>query len=219
MNIKIYKIVNDINNKIYVGKTSLTIEERFKQHKKDSTRERNEKRPLYNAMNKYGIEHFHIELIEECDWEESDEKEKYWIQCYNSYKNGYNATLGGDGKILYDYEEIEYLLKNNYLVNEICEKIGCSYSTVRNISKASKIPLVTKDNKLKQKMLSSKRKVAQYDLKGNFIQIFESYSDASKWLLKENKIKSLNSGVRSHIGEAAKGKRKTAYKYIWKDII
>lgn len=218
MDIKIYKIVNDINDKIYVGKTSLTIEERFKQHKRDSAKEKIEKRPLYNAMKKYGIEHFHIELIEECNWKESDKREKYWIKYYDSYKNGYNATLGGDGKILYDYEEIEFLLKERNTTKEICEKIGCSTDIVYNISKISNIPLTIKDNELKQKMLSSKRKVAQYDLNGKFIQIFESYNDAGKWLLKENKIKNLNSGVRSHIGEAAKGKRKTAYKYIWKNI-
>ena len=59
----IYKIINDINDKIYVGKTDFSIEKRFKEHCADAFRERNEKRPLYAAMRKYGIEHFHIELI------------------------------------------------------------------------------------------------------------------------------------------------------------
>lgn len=62
-------------------------------------------------MNKYGPEHFHIELIEETD--NPEERERYWIQYYGSYHNGYNATLGGDGKswlelpeeqIIYDYK-------------------------------------------------------------------------------------------------------------------
>ena len=57
----IYKITNDINNKVYVGKTNLTIEKRFREHCTDSKKFTIEKRPLYNAMNKYGIEHFHIE--------------------------------------------------------------------------------------------------------------------------------------------------------------
>ena len=61
----IYQITNDVNQKIYIGKTENSIEKRFKEHCWDASRERNEKRPLYNAMRKYGVEHFHIELIEE----------------------------------------------------------------------------------------------------------------------------------------------------------
>lgn len=74
----IYIIRNNINDKVYIGKTLLpTIEERFKEHIKDSKRERCEKRPLYNAINKYGEEHFYIELIEECSADVLSEREKY----------------------------------------------------------------------------------------------------------------------------------------------
>jgi hypothetical protein len=49
-------------------------------------------------MNKYGNEHFHIEEVEECPLEILSEREKYWIKYFFSYENGYNATMGGDGK-------------------------------------------------------------------------------------------------------------------------
>ena len=52
---KIYKIVNDINNKVYIGKTSRSLEERFAEHCRTSKLEGKEKRPLYAAMHKYGI--------------------------------------------------------------------------------------------------------------------------------------------------------------------
>jgi len=56
-------------------------------------------------MRKYGIEHFHIELIEETD--NPEEREIYWIKQYNSYGSaGYNATLGGDGKKYIDRDEV-----------------------------------------------------------------------------------------------------------------
>ena len=97
----IYKITNLINNKVYIGKTLETLETRWKQHKKDSTRFLN--RPLYRAMNKYGIENFIIEIIETPMLEVLSERECYWIEYYNSFHFGYNATKGGDGKILYDY--------------------------------------------------------------------------------------------------------------------
>ena len=63
----IYKITNLINGKIYVGKTSNTIEERWHEHIHDSTKEKCEKRPLYDAFNKYGISNFQIEQIEEIE--------------------------------------------------------------------------------------------------------------------------------------------------------
>ena len=53
-------------------------------------------------MNKYGIEHFHIEIIEEID--NPEEREIYWINVKDTYTYGYNATLGGDGKTFIDRE-------------------------------------------------------------------------------------------------------------------
>jgi hypothetical protein len=54
-------------------------------------------------MKKYGKEHFFIELIEECPIEKLNEREQYWIAKKDTYHNGYNATIGGDGKRLIDY--------------------------------------------------------------------------------------------------------------------
>ena len=62
----IYKITNQINGKLYIGKTNRTIQERFKEHCRDYLKRGNEKRPLYSAMKKYGIRNFSIESIEEC---------------------------------------------------------------------------------------------------------------------------------------------------------
>lgn len=73
----IYKIYNDINEKVYIGKTNYSIQKRFQEHCRDSKKDKDERRPLYNAMNKYGIEHFFIEEIEECSIEDSGNREKY----------------------------------------------------------------------------------------------------------------------------------------------
>lgn len=101
----IYKITNDINFLIYIGKTERNIEERFKEHCREYRKKRCEKRPLYAAMKKYGTEHFHVELVEETD--SPEEREQYWIRFYNCYgSTGYNATIGGDSKRYIDYEEI-----------------------------------------------------------------------------------------------------------------
>ena len=93
----IYKITNNVNDKVYIGQTSKTIEERFKKHLSLAKRKVN--RYLYDAMNYYGFENFSVELVEECECSQLDQKEKYWIAYYksNDKKHGYNMTEGGGG--------------------------------------------------------------------------------------------------------------------------
>lgn len=208
METNIYKIVNDINNKVYVGKTRFSIEKRFKEHIEDSKRREEEKRPLYNAINKYGAEHFSIFLIEQCDSKIENEREQYWIGYYRGYEEGYNATRGGEGKALYDFNLIKDLLLQGRSTKQIIEEIGCCKDTVHKIAKMYNIQISN---------VIPKNKVDQYEITGEYIQSFDSYAEAARWLYENNKIPTLNSGVRSHISEACKGKRKTAYKYIWKD--
>lgn len=69
----VYKITNDINDKIYIGQTTETLEQRFARHcgyqLKDDTY-------LHRAMSKYGIQHFSIKLVETCrDQDELDQCE------------------------------------------------------------------------------------------------------------------------------------------------
>ena len=82
----IYKIVNNINGHFYIGKTSKTIKERFERHKVNSRY--NKQTHLYRAFNKYGIDNFSVELIED------SMREEYWIE---KLKPHYNMTEGGDG--------------------------------------------------------------------------------------------------------------------------
>lgn len=71
----IYKITNKINNKVYIGKTNNSIQQRFKEHIRDSKKHSN--RPLYRAFNKYGIDNFTISMVEECNPEVAAEREIY----------------------------------------------------------------------------------------------------------------------------------------------
>lgn len=108
----IYKITNEINAKIYIGKTEyVNPEKRWKEHLREYKKARCEKRPLYSTMNKHGVEHFRFEVIEETDNpEETCKREQYWINELRTYVwfkdcNGYNATLGGDGKCYLNIDE------------------------------------------------------------------------------------------------------------------
>ena len=93
--IGIYKITNNINNHCYIGQ-SIHIEKRWQEHQTKYNWEREFKKPLYLAFQKYGLENFSFEVIEECQPSQLDIKEKYWIDYYNSYQNGYNMTCGGE---------------------------------------------------------------------------------------------------------------------------
>ena len=93
----IYKIVNQISGKVYVGKTSCSLERRMKGHITNA--EKHENRHLYDAMNHYGYSNFIIEPIEEVgNDQEANERERFWIKNLNTISPiGYNMTEGGDG--------------------------------------------------------------------------------------------------------------------------
>lgn len=208
----IYKITNLINGTLYIGKTVDTIKERWNQHKSESCKERAKNRPLYRAINKYGIENFTIEVIEEVDIKELSKREIYWIGYYDTYNNGYNATLGGDGAILYDYNLIIDLIQQNCRTEEICSILGCCPDVVRMVAKRNNLSIARKPDCIK-----NGQKVMQFDKKGNYIQSFPSYAAAAQWLEDNGYVSGHLNGVRSHIGDVCKGKRKTAYKFVWKD--
>lgn len=94
--IGIYKIVNKINGKIYIGQSN-DIERRWREHLccycNPNVTDYNSKK--YRAFRKYGIENFELQIIEEVSKEKLNEREIYWIQFYNSVKKGYNLAYGG----------------------------------------------------------------------------------------------------------------------------
>lgn len=206
----VYKITNDINDKIYVGKTMFSIQERFNQHINDSKRDRNKNRPLYRAIRKYGSEHFTVSLIEEVNSPLAAEfSEVYWIEYYDSYKHGYNATKGGDGKSYLDYDYIYQIWKENdecsmavladklgmegkegYLSRIIKVKGGTlkapGYWTMRNLGN----PVVQIDKR-------THKRIAEY----------ESARCAGRTLTGKNGT--------FHIEEVCNGKRHTALGYLW----
>ena len=90
----IYKITNRITNQCYIGQ-SVDIALRFKNHIKSGLGiDNSPTNKLYNAMLEYGILNFSFELLEECQRGLLNEKERYWIDMYNSNNVGYNSTLG-----------------------------------------------------------------------------------------------------------------------------
>ena len=91
----IYKITNCINEKSYIGKTTITLEHRLKKHKESALTKDTK---FYRAVRKYGWENFRIEVLQDnIPDSKINERERYWISYYNTFKEGYNSTIGGDG--------------------------------------------------------------------------------------------------------------------------
>lgn len=95
--IGIYGIQNKINAHIYVGKTGMNFGDRWDSHKSLLRNNKHFNQYLQNAWNKYGEENFEFVVIEDCNIEELDEKEQYYIKLYRDQKLSYNLADGGEG--------------------------------------------------------------------------------------------------------------------------
>ena len=197
----IYKITNNVNEKVYIGKTLKTVSERWAEHQKDYLRREYEHRPLYSAMKKYGLSCFTIEQIEECSAQELNDRETYWIEFYGSFKYGYNATKGGDGRHYLDYDLIYRTFLSCGNIAKTAKILGYDKDTV------SKVVKMNGDHIVRGGELARKP-VARLDKKtGEILEVLESTRAAdSKY----------NTG--KHVAEVCNGKRKSAGGFGWKFI-
>lgn len=203
--VNIYKISNKLNGKAYVGKTHLSIEERFKEHVKDSKKRRCENRPLYRAFNKYGIHNFKLELIDTVPLEDENKAEIHYIKYFDTYNNGYNATIGGDGKTYIDRQKIVDLWDKGLTITKIAETLGIDRQYTSKLLKRNS-NVDSKDIK-KRAIKKESKAVMQLDKAGNLIKIHPSITKAMQSLGKER-----NDGKISLV---CRGKRKTAYGFKW----
>lgn len=200
----IYKIINDINNKVYIGQTRLTLAERWRSHKYYS---KTENYPLYKAIRKYGIDKFHMIVIEECSDELLDEREIYWIEKYGSFGKGYNATKGGEGRCLYTESEIRGLWDKGYAIYQISKMLHADKASIRSRLKTYKPFIEQRKQRYSETLRKRNSKaVKQYTLDGEYITTFSSMAEAEK-----------QTGVnKSTITLACQGKCKTAKGFQWR---
>ena len=108
----IYKITNTINGKSYIGQTIQNVKERFYQHCATKCSKAVSNMAIHRAIKKYGKSNFTVEVIEEIDSANLNDRERYWIKYYNSYNNGYNSTKGGqDGCKFFKDLDVESIIK------------------------------------------------------------------------------------------------------------
>lgn len=195
----IYKITNNINNKVYIGKTEGDIGLRWQQHIYNMSY--GIQYHLYNAMRKYGLENFSFEILEsDLSKDELSQKEIEYIKLYNSLENGYNMTIGGDGVTQYSHQDI----KNKYIelndINKTASFFKCSDATVRRVLKEFNIYTNFNNNDIA-------KAVNQYHLtKDILLNKYSSIGQAAKAV----------GGHVSGITQACEKKVSQAYGYRWK---
>lgn len=176
----IYKITNLINNKVYIGQTKQYYLDRWSQHKSHAkTGLSNHK--LARALRKYGEENFIIEIVEQCSYEELDEKETYWIEYYDSIKNGYNILTGGQkNRLFYELENQQDIIDYYYECHnqqKTCEHFNITDYKLRQLLTKNNLPT---DKTNYGKHTKEAIKIVELD------KIFESGVDCAKFFIENN---------------------------------
>ena len=228
--VDIYIITNLINGKQYVGQSVNGYKERFRTHcfyekgYKDTIPTRIDK-----AIKKYGKDNFKVELLEQVPYCERNEKEQYYISKYDTYRNGYNATLGGDfnpmfnEKIRQRHKEICASEEHRERSRKAAIKLFSENEEVhRKITEGNKRAWKNYDTEKRNQILrgfneynnSKKQKVACVDDQDNIIKVFESASNACRFTGREsgeagNLLKACDKYIKS-------GKRRVKlFGYYW----
>lgn len=201
----IYKIQNKVNNKVYIGQTVKSAEQRFNQHKHNFDKPYFSQLAIYKAFKKYGIDNFTFEEIEKVPDQLLDEREKYWIQYYDSYINGYNLTLGGRSVQLYDWDisEIISLYHQYKSARKVAKIIGCDHNTIDRLLNAEGVHRYT---------IADQRSKAIILEKNDQKNCFASTTEAARWLIDNEFTKcKTQTYVRQYVADYAAQRRKGTY--------
>ena len=193
----IYKATNKINGKSYIGFDSNWPSRKYKHKSRSATGQQ----ALYCSIRKYGWDNFEwIVIYQSKDAKHTlNEIEPFFIREYNSYKNGYNMTIGGDGSIGYKHsdEMKKYLSEQKTGIKNPMFKKVVSEETKRKLSN------LNKGRKFSEESLSTWGKLYLItDPNGSQFKI----KNLNKFCRENN----LDSG---HMVAIAKGDRKTHKKY------
>lgn len=219
---EVYIITNKVNGKQYVGKTNRITAKRMQEHFSNIYKTETESRPLYRAFKKYGIESFIYEVIEtNLSPQEAELKEINMIYELDTFNNGYNATIGGDGKTykLVNEEEVAYIIdlyvrKNKTLV-EIAKIMNSCQETISTRLKENGIRVLTaREKNIKNSVFNDQ--MFMFDRLGKIV--FQGTGlEVVDFLIKNEYTKTTNKdSVRTSILRVLKGTRQTYLKHTFR---
>lgn len=206
----IYKATNVATGEVYVGATTISLQERINDHYNKATKNYGHK--FQNAIREYGFESFIWEQIDTgINTDELALKEKYYIQKFDSFNNGYNSDRGGGfKKTIYQYNLTGELESTFQSLEEASKSSSISEESISHACvgdrKTSNGFYWTYTCTFNLKEDIRKKKVVQYDFEGKTLNVFDSIIEASK----QTEIN------KSSIAKCCRGERKKAGNFIWK---
>lgn len=217
----IYKITNKVNGKMYIGQTKTSIEERMRKHYSDAKWEKGVT-GVDAAIRKYGEDNFQVDIICECDNEELNDLEVFYIEKYDTFNTpkGYNLTPGGQSgysglnlnsnDVIQKYQELGY-------VNKTAEFFGCSEKAISKVLHQNNIEII-KHFPTCGKIENILGKGKQFKDGDNVKPVriieldktFSSLKECSQWLIDNgySKAKSMEM-ARKSLSRCLTGERKT----------
>lgn len=189
----IYKIVNKLNGKIYIG-SAVNLSNRKSSHFSKLRKNKHFNNHLQNSFNKYGKDNFEFIILEECNVENLIEREQYYI---DNFKPQYNKRIIAESNIGCKRTKKQIEASRQFMKNLKRDKEWNS-----NISKGLK----EKGHKPTAEALRlswevTRKKVAQYSKEGVFLNKYDSIHSAARSLnLSFQNISSVCNGIRKSTG-------------------
>lgn len=207
----IYSIKNTFNNNIYIGQ-SINIYKRWQEHKRQLLKNEHKNKILQKDYDNFGLDYFEFNIVEITEKCNLNDREVHWINKFNSFKNGYNMTEGGDINPM-TYEPIRESVINkikgnkNWLgkhhTKETKEKMSKS-AIGRKMSKESKIKL---SNTRKSLNLGGSKGVEIFQIDINTNEIVGSFKSISQAEIY------FSGKITGNISRSMRNKNGTAYGY------
>lgn len=218
--IGIYKITFIPKNIVYIGQ-SLDISTRLSQHRNKLSLNKHENSKLQNYYNKYWLDSFKFEIIEQCKENELTDREQYWIDYYGGIesKNTFNSRTAELKGHLSEHTKTLLSISHKGLLTgdknpskrlDVRKKISNKLRGRKNPMKTYELRLKMSKTRKEKGIAKGKNNpkafsVLQYDLNMNFIAEYETCKEAS---------------VKTHthftsISAVVNGKRKKANNFIW----
>ena len=211
----IYVIKNTVNNKLYVGQTIFSIDLRFKQHivKAESGTTK-----LYRAIRELGVHNFYVELLEEVENTNLDERENYYIECYDTINNGYNSILNGEEQHnlikFYHIDKMLDNLYNDYINGMSFTDLSIKYDkSINSLNKLLRDIIGVRVDK-EQNLDFTVKEIEMYDYDFNPQGRFKSVRDAYRWLCQNSEFRIDLRNTYSYIKRAC-GCGSIAYGHRW----
>lgn len=207
----VYKVTNKKTGEAYIGATTKSIEERKSDHLQKANKGNGS--GFQTAILTYGPDAFVWEQVDTAtSINELAQKEKQYILKYDTLKNGYNSDLGGGfTKKVYQFDCNGVWTGTYACLKDISELYGfdkrrLSNACLNSTSFMNFFWSYSEDSMFENSVDSRKKKVFQYDLKHNLIEVFSSVAEASKFSRLS----------KTCISRCCRGEREQSGGFIWK---